>query len=288
MDDLPAKLRLMSPERMGNYCANLQFCCDHYRSVSEICRRLNINRQQFNRYLAGLTTPSRHNHKKISDFFGLEEDELFTPHEAFAASFKRRTAVSASPVAIERLKGLIQLISGRNSAALEEYGGFYFKYFYTFLGVPRIKRELVYWRYDKDVMISSVKQRYMGEDEAGTQLKRYLTFKGVVGSLGDRIFTVDFHPKSGREVSMTMVYPKRRMLERLDGMVIGLGHNWDRPIGASRLAMEYLGRNIDVRAALRMLGSFDVDDATIPVAIKKSIKNDIQADEMLFFVRRGS
>ncbi|PBB86865.1 helix-turn-helix transcriptional regulator [Mesorhizobium sp. WSM3876] len=285
MTDILARLRLMSPERQRDYCANLQFCCDHYRSVSEICRRLNINRQQFNRYLGGTTTPSRHNHKKISDFFGLEEEELFTPHDGFVASFKRRTAGPPSPFALDRLEPLIRSISGHNASALEEYEGFYFKYFYTFLGIPSIKRELVYWRYEKGVFISSTKQRYLGQDERNAASSRYLTFRGVVGALDDRLFALDFDPRPGSEVSMMLLYPKRRLLERLDGMVIGLGHSWDRPITSARLVMEYLGKKIDIRAALRMLGAVDADDVAIPAAIKRKIKNDIHNDETLFRVR---
>jgi transcriptional regulator with XRE-family HTH domain len=275
----------MSPERQRDYCANLQFCCDHYRSVSEICRKLNINRQQFNRYLGGTTTPSRHNHKKISDFFGLEDDELFTAHETFVASFKRRVAAPPSPFAFERLEPLIRSISGRNAAALSEYQGFYFKYFYTFLGKARIKRELVYWRYEKGMLVSSTKQRYLGQDETDTGSNRHLTFRGVVGALDDRLFALDFDPRPGSEISMMLLYPKRRMLERLDGMVIGLGHSWDRPITSARLVMVHLGTNIDIRAAFRMLGSFDPDDVAIPAVIKRSIKNDIDGDETLFRVR---
>lgn len=275
----------MSPDRHREYCANLQFCCDHYRSVSEICRRLNINRQQFNRYLGGTATPSRHNHKKISDFFGLEDEELFTAHDAFVASFKRRTAASPSPFAFERLEPLIRSISGRHAAALEEYEGFYFKYFYSFLGRPIIKRELVYWRYEKGMFVSSTKQRYLGQDETNTVSNRYLTFRGVVGALDDRLFALDFDPRPGSEVSMMLLYPKRRVLERLDGMVIGLGHSWDRPITSARLVMVYLGKSIDVRAALRMLGAFDPDDVAIPAVVKRAIKNDIVADETLFRVR---
>src|SRR5260221_599391 len=41
-----------------NFATNLRLLCGRHRSVSEVCRRLAINRQQFNKYLAGPSLPS--------------------------------------------------------------------------------------------------------------------------------------------------------------------------------------------------------------------------------------
>ena len=112
MPDVASRFRLAFVEHKADYRINLQVCCDHYRSVSEVCRRLKINRQQFNRYLMGSATPSRHNHKLISDFFGLEEDELFGPHAAFSATFKRRTAAQDPPAVLRHHAGLLRAVSG--------------------------------------------------------------------------------------------------------------------------------------------------------------------------------
>ena len=54
------------------FCENLRFACGFFRSVAEVCRKLEINRAQFNRYLNGTTTPSSFILQKICDFFGVE------------------------------------------------------------------------------------------------------------------------------------------------------------------------------------------------------------------------
>ena len=59
-----------------NFAVNLKFLCGFYSSISEVCRRLEINRQQFNRYLSGKSFPSYKNYKKICDFFGVESEEI--------------------------------------------------------------------------------------------------------------------------------------------------------------------------------------------------------------------
>ncbi|PKL98696.1 MAG: Cro/Cl family transcriptional regulator, partial [Gammaproteobacteria bacterium HGW-Gammaproteobacteria-9] len=49
---------------------NLKLLCSHYRSIAEVCRKLAINRAQFNKYLGGQSRPTPFNLKRIGDFFG--------------------------------------------------------------------------------------------------------------------------------------------------------------------------------------------------------------------------
>lgn len=285
MVDRASPLRLLISAHEANYRANLQFCCDHYRSVSEVCRRLNLNRQQFNRYLVGSAAPSRHNHRRISNFFGLEEHELLMPHEAFAETFARRTSAVQPLSALDRYAALLREASRSGSRNLHEYGGFYFKYFYSYLGNGRIKRELAHWRYDGDTLVSSVKQRFTGEDEDGEASLRFATYHGLVGSLGDRLTTIDVQRGGSREMAMMILYPRRRVLKQLHGMTIGVSHGSTRAVGAARVVMDFLGTQIDIRAALGALGTFDANDPSVPEAIRRGVKNEIRPDETLFLAR---
>ena len=49
---------------------NLKLLCSHYRSIAEVCRKLAINRAQFNKYTGGQSRPTPFNLKRIGDFFG--------------------------------------------------------------------------------------------------------------------------------------------------------------------------------------------------------------------------
>ena len=285
MSDVASPFLLLMSAHRTDYRANLQFCCDHYRSVSEVCRRLRLNRQQFNRYLAGSTAPSRHNHKRISDFFGLEEHELLMPHEAFAETFARRTAARQPLPTLDHHAALLRDASRSGSRDLHEYRGFYFKYFFTYLGNGRIKRELAHWRYDGDTLVSSVKQRFTGEDEDGEASLRFATYRGLVGSIGDRLMTIDVQRGGSRETSMMILYPRRRILRRLHGLTIAVSHGSARAIGAARVVMDFLGTEIDIRAALNALGTFDADHPSVPEAIRRGIRNEIRPDETLFLAR---
>ena len=66
-----------------NFVSNLKLACSYYPSVSEVSRKVGINRQQFMRYLAGESFPSRHNLRKLCDLFGVDEYELLMPIHQF-------------------------------------------------------------------------------------------------------------------------------------------------------------------------------------------------------------
>ncbi|WP_418138878.1 hypothetical protein AB8616_07270 [Marinomonas sp. RS-M-Aa-14] len=55
-----------------DFAVNLQLLCSYYKSVADVCRRLNINRAQFNRYLNGTTVPNHSTQRRIGEFFGVE------------------------------------------------------------------------------------------------------------------------------------------------------------------------------------------------------------------------
>src|SRR5690606_19456574 len=77
-----------------NLAENLRFLCSEYRSVSEVCRKLGFNRQQFARYLTGETQPSHHNLRRIAVGFGITTEELLRPKSEIEALFPHRNAAT--------------------------------------------------------------------------------------------------------------------------------------------------------------------------------------------------
>lgn len=72
----PAELRSM-------FGANLRILARDYPSISELSRRLGINRTQFNRYLAGDSFPRPDVLARICDFFGVDARVLLDPVDSF-------------------------------------------------------------------------------------------------------------------------------------------------------------------------------------------------------------
>src|SRR5690606_35674844 len=123
-----APLAPLEPPRMSDsLAANLRLLCSHYRSIAEVCRKLAINRAQFNKYLSGQSRPTPYNLKRICDFFGVEDYELLLPPEQFARLLgTRHPAHHAS----RRGDALLELLKPlrEQTGDLRRYCGYYFEY----------------------------------------------------------------------------------------------------------------------------------------------------------------
>tara|TARA_R110002020_G_scaffold77450_11_gene195503 strand:- start:1537 stop:1731 length:195 start_codon:yes stop_codon:yes gene_type:complete len=53
--------------------------CSYAHSITEVCEKLSINRQQFHRYLNGQSRPSHRNLRNICDFFGVDVSTTWAP-----------------------------------------------------------------------------------------------------------------------------------------------------------------------------------------------------------------
>src|SRR3546814_16222778 len=99
------------------FAENLRLLCSYYESVSAVCRRLGMNRQQFNKYLAGHSMPSRHNLRRICAFFGVEEAEIMLPNRRFAAIVELRPRGrrdgSEQPIDLQQIELQIGREAGR-------------------------------------------------------------------------------------------------------------------------------------------------------------------------------
>lgn len=62
-----------------NMAKNLQLLCAQKGSANLVARETGINRQQLEKYLKGRSMPSRLTLKKLCDYFGIAEEDLFSP-----------------------------------------------------------------------------------------------------------------------------------------------------------------------------------------------------------------
>ena len=106
---------------------NLKLLCSHYRSIAEVCRKLAINRAQFNKYLSGQSRPTAYNLKRICDFFGVEAYELSLPGEQFASLIGARSNDQPARALGDPLLELVQPLR-QYSSSLARYCGYYFEY----------------------------------------------------------------------------------------------------------------------------------------------------------------
>lgn len=252
------------------FAQNLACLCGFHASIAEVCRRLQINRQQFNKYLAGASRPSRHNMRRICDFWGVTEAEILSEPLQFRelVSLRRQpTACGEQPEIYGHVEQLF-----RASAPLDRYVGFYYRYFYSFGRPGRITRSLgsiacVEGRF----LWKNIERARVREGEPAHGVAKYI---GAAFLLANRIYIVEHEALMQSSITQMTLYPSYRVnVGDLLGIQTGGPVRRGRQPGASRVLMRYLGRQIDTRKALRETGTFDPSD--IDPAVARAVINQI-------------
>lgn len=63
---------------MKNFASELRLHCARKGSIAQLCKATGINRQQFNKYLAGQIMPGARTMRKICAYLGVAEEQLMT------------------------------------------------------------------------------------------------------------------------------------------------------------------------------------------------------------------
>ena len=262
-----------------DFSRNLRLLTDHYKSVAEVCRRLDLNRSQFNKYLSGRSAPSRHVLKRVCDFFGVEEYELLLPYAEFQkiVSLKRPEAAPGSGpgVAPRPYVGYLDQLVRKSRVDLLEYEGFYFEYSYSMTCPGLILRSLLKVSAEGGMMTYQRIENMARVEQLERRAK--CKYQGLAFYLNDRIFLIDYDSFTGNEISQTILYPNyQHRLTRLLGLKLGVSTGSLREPLCARVLLEALGRRIVAKKALRACGLFEPDSENIEPDIKAMIANNIE------------
>lgn len=263
-----------------DFASNLRLLCSYYKSIAEVCRRLDINRPQFNRYLSGRYKPSANTLLKFCDFFGVEEHEILMPHDQFERLIKvrpRTLVVNESErQEIEHFDRLQQ--AGANG--LDKYLGYYFEYYLSMACPGRILRTLICIERQDDKVFYQRTERL--REHPGEKVFHGV-YLGVAHFLTDRIFMVDYESLTGNEMTQTILFPSfKNRVSRLSGLKLGVSGSGERMPCCARVVYEYLGVSVDKQRALSLCGLYDYDSEEIDASIKISISNTIAEGEHHF------
>ena len=266
---------------MSDFSTNLALLCRHYRSIAEVCRRIGINRQQFNKYLGGQVHPSRHNMQRICDFFGVTESEIIMDAARFGQLLGLRDRPMEQTETDVPLRHLERIFARSNP--MDRYAGHYFRYFYSFGNKGCIIRSLasIVVRdgrgYFKNIEV-------LRDPDTGVWLGSN-KYEGMAFQLADRIQVVEYETKEANSITAMTLYPSyRQRIDVLMGVQTGGPTRRGRKPGASRVAMEFLGTKINLRRALRQTGLFHPEDPVLRRDIVAAIVNEIRPGDAVLEV----
>src|SRR5690625_1382354 len=261
----------------GDLGRNLGLLCSYYSSVSEVCRRIDINRQQFNKYLAGQAKPSRHNLRRICDFFGVEEAEILLPSRRFAQIIELRPR--ARPAATPQLPHIehIEALRQASGDRLEAYIGYYYRYFYSY-GFPGMIVKSLFSLFEKDGAYYTKNLGILVEKGASRRDAIRFRYLGLPLLINNRIFLLEYESVLRDIISETILYPAYRRIDMLVGVQCTLAGRRSREPAAGKVVFDYLGREIHIRRALESCGLFPHDGDDIAPGIRKRLSNRIPDD----------
>ncbi|MBY4677712.1 helix-turn-helix transcriptional regulator [Marinobacterium arenosum] len=266
-----------------DFAQNLRLLCSYYKSIAEVCRRLRINRPQFNRYLSGRYKPSANTMRRLCEFFGVEEYEILLPHNQFQrlVQVRQRPPEVVEPALPElaHLEHLQQI----GSSGLDKYLGYYFEYYLSMACPGKILRTLVCLEQRDGKVYYQRTERLAEQPHEKVFHGVYL---GIAHFLTDRIFMVDYESLTGLEMTQTILYPSfKNRVGRLTGLKLGVSGSGERVPCCARVLYEYLGPAVELRRALKLCGLYAPDDPTIDGSIRQAIRNDIADQEWHFRAR---
>lgn len=253
------------------FAENLRFLSAHFTSVAEVCRNLGMNRQQFNKYLSGQSEPSLHNLKRITDFFGVDEYEITLPHKEFVRLVRPKRGQVRETQLLEQLLTQIDMADAESQAALAAYDGTYAAYFCSPVWSNHIVRSLTTMSFAEPVCVTrSVQRLYL--PGGSRSMKVTQKFNGVVRNIVDRLYIVEYEANSKDLASFTILYPShRRQLQFLTGIMVTVASGGSRQPFSTRVAYQYLGKDIDLRKEIARCHLYPVDSPDVPEEIRSRI-----------------
>lgn len=263
---------------------NLRLLCSYGHSISNICRRAGINRQQFSKYINGHSEPSLASLRKICDFFGVEEHEILLDADRF------RDIIRVRPPRFNVKKNRFQRVVDHlvdhehvASGLFERHAGYYFTYIQPDPTQQNCLRSLVRIYQEDGRWLSKTVERYL---DKVYMLPATLKYSGIVAEGCNRMVIYEREQGQGRSLNATFLYPSEHGEPRyLPGLLVGFSADGSQQITCIRTVWHYLGKQPNLREALKKCGVVDRNREELPLFIKRGIDNDIHESEVLFTPR---
>jgi transcriptional regulator with XRE-family HTH domain len=226
--------------RLKDVSANLRFMCERRGPISEICRKLKINRQQFNKYLAGQHLPSHENIHLIANYFGISREIFLTGHDQFRALVEGNffSAMEELKNARKAMK-FLELVTVSSRYAPVDCVGVYDRYQYSSIYSRKILKSSFCIFRNGDFLCHYYIERFPSYDRP--QATDYIfKYHGLVFPLDGRLFTIDYESVQKNEMTFGVYSSVQRNSKRfMFGLASGIAATMFRHPYATRVVLHY-------------------------------------------------
>ncbi|KAF1018580.1 MAG: hypothetical protein GAK30_03603 [Paracidovorax wautersii] len=254
---------------------NLREVVSRAGSVAEFCRQVGINRQQFNKYLAGSHAPSRRNLARIARHCGLTVEDMDRPADEFLRRLRQQEESAGATVAPAHFQTLAALARGCASD-LKPFLGTYFRYHRSSIYAGSVLRAVTVIYQEGDCIRYVTVESMRVRDDHGNEDRCRFTYRGICYLLGQRLFMCDYERRQCNEMTTTILMPQfRTPIKYMLGLVAGIAATAYRQPFAARVAFHKLSDDPHVsRNTLRQAALIAPEDPSIPAAVRTYLGGD--------------
>lgn len=244
---------------------NLRTLCEQAGTISDMCRKIGINRQQFNKYLTGAHMPSRSSLRLIAGFFGLNPDVLMSNPPDFRSIMEGghfhifRNMINA-PKTLRFLNEVVSL----QSTQLEELTGIYERYHYSSIYKGSIVRS-VFCVYESNGLLQHYYvERFPDRDRPG-KFDCHFNYHGLSFYIANRLFSIDFETIQKNEMTFSNMAAINRNAKRyIFGVSSGVAATMMRQPVAVKVAMCQVDKGLIKRRHIHRATVLSPTDESIP------------------------
>jgi transcriptional regulator with XRE-family HTH domain len=250
---------------IAHFASNLRFLCERQSSISNVCRKIGLNRQQFNKYLSGVHIPSPQNLRLIANYFGLSVNFLFSEPEEFKSLiegnfFFAMEALRKSP----EVTNFVESVLMGSKLDAEDYTGIYDRYQFSSIYTGRILKSVLCIYKNRDFLQHYYIERFLSY-ERPSKTEYVFKYHGFVMPIAGRVFTVDFESIQRNELTFGIFAPVQRNRKKfMFGIGGGIAATMFRQPYATKVALHYRGPGIIRRENLAAATVLQADDLRVP------------------------
>lgn len=260
---------------MENLTQNLAEIVRRAPSVADFCRRVGVNRQQFNKYLAGTHLPSPRTMVKIAEVCGIGAGDFMLDPPEFLERIRRgdrndadESGISSGPARQNTHFRTMEAFARSSLAGLRPFLGAYFRYHHSSIFPGKIIRAVTVIYQSEDI-VRYVTVEHMPESDENLSYR--FSYRGVCYLMGSRLFMADYEHRQLNEMTSTILMPQfRTPIRYMFGLLTGIAANaYGQPF-STRVAFERKSDDGVIRKAMvRQASMLLPGDPQIPGNVKR-------------------
>lgn len=250
-----------------NFADNLRALCTRHGSIAAVCRALGMNRQQFNKYLAGSVLPNPVTLERICAFFNVESESLFHDPRGFRGPPPRNDFLGDSGFPFEALGFPAAALAKMQQSSMRT--GCYNYYCPWPRDYSKCLRAAIFiYRKGGSTLFS----RFTKFRPVGQKQRYYLGGRhdGIILESDKANYMLSLNRKGFGEMSLVSLGVENAASQDfLSGLALVMGTS-GTPM-ALRATLEYRGATTALRRTIADAGILPISDPSIPEEVRQSV-----------------